>query len=456
MNDALAAVWYAFAEGRLHFRTRAALEAHQERLARGHLRWVVAHSPAVAARFQSAGLSPQQWRTLPPTAKADMMANFDQLNTAGLHLSDVLALARHAEDGRDFSGQLRGAAASAFAGQAVTVGLSSGTSGTQGAFLVGVQERQRWAGVMLRRLLPPPVWASVMRPQRLAFLLRAEGGLYRSVQSRRLSFSFLDLLRPVPDLAAALTAANPTLLVGPPSVLRALLNAGASARPARVVCVAEVLEEADRAALEAGFGPVVQVYQATEGLLALPCRYGTLHLNEAHVHFDLEALGEGRWRPIITDLRRRVQPMIRHRLDDILQLDDVPCACGSAARRVARIEGRQDDALVFAGGGGQPVTVWPDFLRAALNRVPGLREYRLEQSAPDTLWLLLDPDALPTRTAAAAEVTAALARAGADTERIDLRFGPLLPAPPGAKRRRVVRRAFSELPVLKVNSEVKS
>ena len=137
----------------------------------------------------------------------------------------------------------------------------------------------------------------------------------------------------MPELAAALSAADPTLLVGPPSELRALLEAGAVARPQRVVCVAEVLEPDDRAALEAGFGPVVQVYQATEGLLALPCPHGHLHLNEAHVHFDLEALGDGRWRPIITDLRRRVQPMIRHRLDDILHLDSrgLPLRqCGAA------------------------------------------------------------------------------------------------------------------------------
>ncbi|MFB9992941.1 F390 synthetase-related protein [Deinococcus oregonensis] len=446
MNDALAAVWHALAEGRLHFRTRAALEAHQVRLAREQVRWVAAHSPAVAARFRSAGLGLGQWRSLPPTSKAEMMADFDRLNTAGLHLADVLALARSAEDQRDFSGQLRGASQSAFAGQPITVGLSSGTSGTQGAFLVGVQERQRWAGVVLRHLLPPPFFSRLLRPVRVAFLLRAEGGLYRSVQSRRISFTFLDLLRPVPELAAALTAADPTLLVGPPSVLRALLDAGAQANPERVVSVAEVLEPDDRAALEAGFGPVVQVYQATEGLLALPCTHGNLHLNEAHVHFDLEPLGDGRWRPIITDLRRRVQPMIRHRLDDILQLDDTPCACGSAARRVARIEGRQDDALLFAGASGQPVTVWPDFLRAALNRVPELREYRAEQSAPGTLWLLLAPDLPSTRAAATTEVRAALARTGADTERIHLLFGPLLPAPPGTKRRRVSRRSVLPSP----------
>ena len=423
--------------------TRAALERHQQRLAREQMRWVAAHSPAVAARFRAAGLGLSQWRSLPPTGKAEMMAQFDDLNTAGLKLADVLALARSAEDRRDFSGQLRGAASSAFAGQPLTVGLSSGTSGTQGAFLVGTTERQRWAGVVLRHLLPPPFFRSRCAPK---------GGLPPAGRGRALpqraeppdQLFFLDLLRPVPELAAALSAADPTLLVGPPSVLRALLEAGAVARPQRVVCVAEVLEPDDRAALEAGFGPVVQVYQATEELLALPCPHGHLHLNEAHVHFDLEALGDGRRRPIITDLRRRVQPMIRHRLDDILQLDSAVCPCGSAARRVIRIEGRQDDALSFASPSGSLVTVWPNSVRA-VNRVPGLREYRAEQTAPHTLRLLLDPDSPEVRTHAAAEVAAALTRAGADAGGVHLTFGPLLPAPPGTKRRRVLRRREENL-----------
>ena len=59
MNDALAAVWYALAEGRLHFRTRAALERHQQRLAREQLRWVAAHSPAVARPVPCSGPRPE-------------------------------------------------------------------------------------------------------------------------------------------------------------------------------------------------------------------------------------------------------------------------------------------------------------------------------------------------------------------------------------------------------------
>ena len=125
---------------------------------------------------------------------------------------------------------------------------------------------------------------------------------------------------------------------------------------------------------------MVQVYQATEGLLALPCPHGQLHLNEAHVHFDFEALEGGYLRPILTDLRRRAQPMIRHRLDDVLLLSDQRCSCGLASRRIERVVGRQDDALKLPGRAGTRVTIWPDFVRGAMNRVPGLREYRAEQT----------------------------------------------------------------------------
>ncbi|WP_425145726.1 F390 synthetase-related protein [Deinococcus sp.] len=430
MFERLSVLGHALNEGRLMFRDRAALERHQERLAAEQLRWVAAHSSYTARRFRAARLGVGQWRELPPTSKREMMDNFDALNTAGLHLDEVLRVARQAEQTRDFSRALQTRAGE------ITVGLSSGTGGSQGVFVVGRAERVQWAGAVLRHLLPPPWPASLLQRQRIAFVLRAEGQLYRSVSSSRLAFRFLDMLRPVPDLAAELSAYRPTLLAGPPSVLRALLEAGAVARPLRVVCVAEVLEDADRAALEAGFGPVVQVYQATEGLLALPCPHGELHLNEAHVHFDFEELGGGYLRPVLTDLRRRVQPMIRHRLDDLLRLAP-GCTCGLASRRIERVVGRQDDALSLPSPGGAGVTVWPDFVRAALNRVAGLHEYRAEQTGECEVQLQLEPDDPSIRARARQELRAALDRVGVGE--VALTVGPLLPTPPGAKRRRVLR-----------------
>ncbi|SMB92045.1 F390 synthetase-related protein [Deinococcus hopiensis] len=428
MSDNLTVLHHALAEGALMFRDRLALERHQQALGAEQMRWLVGHSPFLAARFGRARLEPHDWPLLPPTGKTEMMRHFDALNTAGLRLGDVLRLARHAEDTRDFQATLPGG---------LTVGLSSGTSGQQGVFVVSRAERLHWAGVILRHLLPG--WPlSLTRRHRVAFLLRADGGLYRSVQGRRLSFTFLDLLRPVDELAAELTRLDPTVLVGPPSVLRAVLAAGARARPERVVSVAEVLEDEDREALDSAFGPVVQVYQATEGLLGLPCPHGHLHLNEAHVHFELEDLGDGYVQPIVTDLRRRVQPIVRHRLDDLLVMAD-GCSCGLASRRVLRVAGRQDDALRLPDHRGRRVTVWPDFMRSAMNRVPGLQEYRVEQVSGHGLSLWLDPPTPGVQDAARREVRAALGRVGVDLSALQVTTGPLSPPVPGQKRRRVLR-----------------
>ncbi|PTA68108.1 F390 synthetase-related protein [Deinococcus arcticus] len=422
----------ALDDARLTFHSRAALDAHQNRLAHDHLRWVAAHSPAVAARFRAAGLPLARWRELPPTTKPQMLASFDTLNTAGVTLAQALATARQAEQTRDFTPRL------ATRRGPVTVGLSTGTSGTQGVFLVGEAERARWAGTVLRALLPGG-WRGLTRRHRVAFFLRADSPLYRSVGSRRLEFRFFDLLRPVPELARELAAFRPTLVVGPPAVLRAVQAAGAQVQVQRVVSVAEVLEPDDAAPLRA-WGPVVQVYQATEGLLGLPCEHGELHLTEAHVHFDLEEVGGGLVRPVITDLRRRVQPFVRHRLDDLLRLHPEPCPCGRAARRVAAIAGRQDDALQLPGPGGQTVTVWPDFLRGALAALPGLRDYRAEQTGAAALTLALDPWTPELAAQARAGVDAALRRSGADPARVTLSTAPLPPPLPGTKRRRVHRR----------------
>lgn len=426
----------ALDDARLTFRSRAALDRHQERLAHGHLRWVAAHSPAVAARFRAAGLPLSRWRELPPTDKAAMLATFDTLNTVGVTLGRALAVGRQAERTRDFTPTLATPAGP------VTVGLSTGTSGTQGVFLVSRAEQARWAGTVLRHLLPGGL-RGLLRPQRVAFFLRADSPLYRSVGRGRLEFRFFDLLRPLPELAAEAQAYAPTLIVGPPGVLRALHRTGAGLR-ARVISVAEVLDPDDEAALR-GWGDVVQVYQATEGLLALPCPHGSLHLNEAHVHFDLEPLdggeplGDGLHRPVITDLRRRAQPFIRHRLDDALRLHPDPCPCGQAARRIHSIAGRQDDALHLPGTAGESVTVWPDFLRGALAAVPGLGEYRADQTGPARLTLHLDPHTPDTQAHALSAVRDALCRSRADPARISLDTRPLDPPLPGTKRRRVTR-----------------
>ena len=411
--------------------TRAALDAWQDRQVRRHLARVLPRAPFHRDRFAAAG--PAGWRTVPPVGKAEVMAAFDAANTAGVRLDDALAVALAAEASRDFAPLLPGG---------IAVGLSSGTSGRRGVFLASPAERDAWAGALLARVLPGPLGER----HAVAFFLRANSALYERLGGRRLRFGFHDLLDPLGAHVARLNADRPTVLSAPPAMLRLLAAEAAAGRlriaPRKVVSVADVLTPDDRAAVAAAFGgPVHEVYQATEGFLGFTCAHGTLHLHETHLVVEREMLDDRRFVPVVTDFTRTTQPVLRHRLDDVLVLRAAPCPCGSVLTALDAVEGRADDVFLLDAG-GRTVPVFADFLRrAALVGAPAAAEYAFRQTAPDRVEVALavaDADRPGAEAGVAAELAALWARHGAAPPHVAF-VGPPGPPAPGAKRRRVVR-----------------
>ncbi len=315
--------------------------------------------------------------------KARWMANFDAINTIGARQDQAMAMAEQAERSRDFAPTLA---------NGIAVGLSTGTSGQRGLFLVSPAERRRWAGVMIAKLLP----IRPLAPRRVAFFLRANSRLYQSAeQSRRIAFHFFDMLEPLDASLPRLDALVPHILIAPASVLRLLAEAQNDKRlhlaPERVISVAETLHEDDRTAITAAFAaPLGEVYQATEGALAMTCERGALHLNEAFVRFEEDWLDETRFAPIVSDLTRATQPVLRYRLDDVLRVASTPCPCGRASRTIAAIEGRCDDICTFLGPASAPVRVFPDFIaRAVLGADASVQDFRVVETAPGALTIML-------------------------------------------------------------------
>ncbi|MFM9899920.1 MAG: F390 synthetase-related protein [Polaromonas sp.] len=424
----LLAYWQA---RRLRFASRAALEAHQaQALARFKAR-LCAQSPYFSA-FKHLPLG--QW---PVMDKATMMAHFDTMNTQALALGDVLAKAHQAEQQRDFTPTL-----ASRSGALITVGLSSGTSGQRAVFAVSAREQAQWAGVLLAHVLPHGLRSG----QRAALFLRANSNLYTAVRSRWLAFEFFDLFEPFDSHLVRLAHYQPTLLVAPAQVLRqlALAQQGGQLRitPQRVISVAEVLEPQDRTLIEQVFGPVHEVYQATEGFLASTCPHGTLHLHEAHLHMEPQWLDDAQTRfvPIITDFSRMTQPIVRYRLDDVLVLRPTPCPCGQATRALLRIEGRCDDQLQLADAQGRAVVVFSDVLSRALAQVlPLTADYRLVQDGPALLHLHADL-ALPELARVQRHLQATLQALGVHTAALRWALHQDLAAfEPTRKRRRIYR-----------------
>ncbi len=366
------------------------LRAFQEARARATVQAAKQTCPYYRERF--AGSLSRDWRTLPTTDKAAMMGNFDRANSAGIGLEQAMAVALRAERDRDFRPTVSG----------YTVGLSSGTSGHRGLFMASPFEQAQWAGAVFARVLHGVPWA-----QRVAFCLRSFSRLYAAVESPFLRLRYFDIATEANALAAGLNGYDPTVLVAPPSLLHLLAeqqHAGIPRiRPERVISVAEVLDPLDRKVIEAAFAVRVdQVYQCTEGFLAASCPQGSLHLQEDIVavqEVELPADGERgeigirRIEPIVTDLWRRTQPIIRYRLNDILWISERPCSCGCAFRVISRIEGRRDDMFLLRTRAESPESgplqhIFPDSIRTALLIAsPTIRSYHALQDAEDH-WLV--------------------------------------------------------------------
>lgn len=365
------------------FSSRQRLEQWQSRRVHRLAKWLKKHSPFYRERLTDDPLQ------TPMIDKKLMMENFDRLNTKGLKKDVALKLAIASEQSRDFTPMIDG----------VTVGLSSGTSGSRGLFCAGFVERARYAGAILAKALP-----GTRGSQKVAFFLRANSNLYESVGSQKLMFRYFDLLAPLEDHAEELRRYQPTLLVAPASVLARLATLlRGEQRPLhglqRIYSVAEVLEERDQKRIEDVFGlPVHQIYQCTEGFLAISCREGHLHLNEDLVLIEKHWLDRElkKFSPIITDFNRRTQPIFRYRLNDILTEDPRPCPCGSVMTCIRQIEGRCDDIVYFPKSAGDWLPVFPDFIRnAILHASNEIEDYRVVQEPRGRLRISLKGDDLP-------------------------------------------------------------
>jgi putative adenylate-forming enzyme len=408
---------------RRRFADRTALEAWQAR------RLVATLDHARRAFPHYRDVSRSSLDAFPVMDKATMLARFADLNDRGLDLRTCLDLARAAEARRDFTASVGG----------VSIGLSSGTSGRQGVFLTSPAERARWAGEMLAKALPD----GLRRPSRVALVLRAGGPLYESVGSSRVRFRFFDLARPTVDHLPGLATFDPTILAGPPHVLRVLADACASGDlpigPARVFSIAEVLEPHEQLAIEGGFGTRVdQIYQATEGFLGISCRVGRLHLNEDLLVIEREPVsGTERFVPVVTDLFRTTQAVIRMRLNDLLLASDEPCPCGSPMQVVKEVQGRTDDLLELPlrDSPGHLRPFFPDFVRGAVLSAPDVEDFDVVQTASGELQLAVTP---PDAFGGAARALGAAIAADGLVPPAIIRADPQ-PRGPLEKRRRVRR-----------------
>ncbi|MBL0967930.1 MAG: cell division protein FtsA [Brevundimonas sp.] len=391
--------WIAARWSAARLRTRADIEARQARLW-ARMTPVLARTPAVAH------LAGQPLEAFPIVSPDEVRRDFEQWNTLGLTRAEAEAAARDAETGG--AGEVR---------PGVSAGFSSGSSGgLRGLFLSSRAERAGYLGHLIARLLPR---LALIRGAKIALCLRATSSLYSDVTGAGpFHFLFLGLETPGEERIKRLAAFAPDVVIAPSHVLADLarrVETGAPWTPRRLLQGAEPMGDAERDWIEAVLeSRPTPIYQATEGFLASPCRLGTLHLNEDVLVVEREVVpGTNRFVPIITDLRRTTQPMVRVRLGDLLE--PTTCICRSPLQAIRPVEGRLedlwrwgevaippravDDAVceaigaeaewrAVAGPGGVTVEAAPDDVTAATDAVRELLRRR-------GLELPVTPDGMP-------------------------------------------------------------
>ena len=324
-------------------------------------------------------------RALPVMSKADLMGNWDAIVTdPEVRLADVDAHIAGLDGDAYFRDELHAVA-------------SGGSSGVRGVFAWGWDA---WAAVQLtaiRRTLldrigdaelasQPPVVMVVAAENATHFTSAlAETFATGAVQTHRFRVGL-----PLEEIVDGLNAVGGDSLATYPSMLsRLVLEARSSRlriRPRRILTMAEPLLPAARLAAEETWdAPVANMWGTSEGgVTAIGCFKGPgMHLTDDLVIVEaVDANGHPvppgvrSHKVYLTNLFNPLLPLIRYEITDEVTLLDEPCACGSAHRRIADIEGRNDDDFSYPGG----VTVPAHVFRSLLAREPAIYEYQVRQT----------------------------------------------------------------------------
>lgn len=349
--------------------------------------------------------SMEDFRRIQVINKQIMMDHFDELNTCGLKLEEVKPYALEKERNKDYAGYYQGR---------YVIGLSSGTSGNKGIYVTPKALTQRLPAVFLAR----SGISLKYFPFRILILLRVFSQGFADIHSPLIRLKYLSTMEPVQRIIEAINEARINILVAPPSLLRLLI-------PCRdridapldiIISCAEVLEEEEKARLKAVFGvQVVEIYQASEGPIASPCRCGNLHINEDLVLVELldqqghpvEEAGQIAERMLVTNLVNTVQPLIRYEMNDLVELGG-PCPCGSHFRVIRKILGRNDDVLYLKRKDQSLQHIFPDMMaRWIITTSDNIREFKVIQHSPSSVEVILDlfDPSLPARQCVVKDLT---------------------------------------------------
>lgn len=359
---------------------RQRLEQHQYK----QLTKLLAHVQKHASYYSHIVIpqSLQDFSQFPSINKAAFMENFNGITTADIARDELIEFAID----RERQGSL-----DLYQGQ-YSIGLSSGTSGNKTVTVLSAREMELYGALLWARNGVP----SSVKQFRILFALRVNNPSFMEIKSFGIAMIYVDYTHPLDDLIDLINNKKLNILAGPPSLLKMIAQHKAKIghQIETLVSYAEVLSHESKHMLETSFqAPVVQIYQGAEGFIGTTCRDGALHLNEDLSFIELSDAGDpddNVKRVIVTDLYRTTLPFIRYELNDILEIDPQPCTCGSCFSVIKKIHGRMDDIFYIKDKAGNPIALFPDYVRRSISQASeAVKEYQAIQNSDGSIEIRL-------------------------------------------------------------------
>lgn len=377
------------------------LNKHQKKSSKQHLQhyqlkelkklidYAKEHSPYYQETLKNLPLETlDDYRSFPIINKVIMMENFSELNTENIQREDAMQFAVEKEKNKDYLGYYQ---------NQFVLGLSSGTSGNKGLFITPKSLTKRLPAVFLARS------GLSLRdlPYRILFLLRVFSQGFDDINAPFIKLNYLSTMTPPQTIIDTLNKNNTNILMAPPSLLNQLVPhvKDITVNLKKIITYAEVLTFEDKEKFKRLFKTnVIEIYQASEGQIASPCKEGNLHINEDLVYIELFDKNDQRiekphiigHKMILTNLINRSQPLIRYEMNDMVVLDE-PCKCGSSFRTIKKILGRDDDILYFYDHNNKVQVVYPDlFARWIITESDQIREFQVTQDTIGELRIIID------------------------------------------------------------------
>ena len=205
---------------------------------------------------------------------------------------------------------------------------------------------------------------------------------------------FFSALTPIAELVRALNAFQPVIVGGYPSVLEVLSKEQEAGRlhihPVLMNAAGETLWDTVRQHIATAFQcSVGNYYGSSEAIgLTFECKHKQLHVNSdwyilepVDEHDQPVPPGQLSQSVLVTNLANRVQPIIRYKMGDRVNISPDTCPCGSPFP-VIQVIGRTDEILSLPTIHGEVVQIFPLAISSIAEETPGVYSCQIIQIEP--------------------------------------------------------------------------